>query len=77
MNQTNLTPPWNEKSEKKNFHYKINQISLQILIQIQTEKCNPHKIKGYTHTHLRKEYYIINIQIAGNSYQCIYDPFQN
>ena len=31
------------------------------LIQIQTENCNPHEIKGYTHTHLRKKKNIINI----------------
>ena len=76
MNQTNLTPPWNEKSEKKFFITKSIKYHYN-LIQIQKEKCNPHKIKGYTHTHLRKEYYIINIQIAGNSYQYIYVSFQN
>ena len=70
MNQTNLTPPWNEKKLKKKIlslqiHQNIitnSKISLR-LIQIQTENINPHKIKGYTYTHLRKKKKNIDINI--------------
>ena len=49
MNQTNLTPPWNENNRKKNSTHKNSIIKIVKLIQIRTENAIHIKSK-VTHT---------------------------
>ena len=52
-NQSHPPLEWNNR--KKILQTQNSRTNIVKLIQFQTEKCNPHKIKGYTHTHLRKK----------------------